>query len=156
MNAAIPEDVVTPEQLAEWYEVQQELSRLKQKESLMRSRIYKFFFKEPKEGTNKVPLNDGTGAELKAQRVIDRKVDPGTLDALREAQRVNWGEGHQPGTLPNVPKLALDKLVKWKPELSVKDYRELSEEERIYFDQCLIIKDGSPQLEIVIPKRASA
>ncbi len=143
----IPEDVVTPQDLAEWYRVQEQLSKLKSAEALMRSRIFKFFFKNPKEGTNKVPLNDGTGAEIKATHVINRSVDIGSLDALKATMGT---EGS------NLPKLNLDELIKWKPEVSISAYRQLTDEERNAFDQCLIIKPGSPQLEVSIPKRAKA
>jgi hypothetical protein len=53
-----------------------------------------------------------------------------------------------------MPTLHIDKLVKWKPEVAITEYRKLTEEERNRFDQCLVIKPGSPSLEIVIPKRA--
>jgi hypothetical protein len=103
---------------------------------------------------NTFDIDDGTGAVLKAQRVIDRKVDVGAFDALRKMQNEQWGEQRMPGAVPGVPLLKLDELVKWKPEVSITEYRKLTDNERAYFDQCLIIKDGSPQLEVVIPKRA--
>lgn len=143
----VPEDVVTAADLAEWFKVKAQLGKLKSAEALMRTRIFKFFFKAPKEGTNKVDLNDGTGAQLKADHTINRSVDIGSLDALKAAQLV---EGY------NGPKLNFDNLIKWKPEVSITEYRKLTEEERHLFDQCLIIKPGSPQLEISIPKRATA
>jgi hypothetical protein len=143
----VPEDKVTAKDLAIWFETKAQLGKLKSAEALMRTRIFKFFFKNPKEGTNKVPLNDGTGAELKADHTINRKVEIGSLDALKEQQRA---EGY------NGPKLNFDELIKWTPEVSITAYRQLTDEERNFFDQCLIIKPGSPQLEISIPKRAKA
>jgi len=142
----IPEDVVTPADLAEWYKIKAQLGKLKSAEALMRTRIFKFFFKAPKEGTNKVDINDGTGAQLKADHTINRSVDIGSLEALRDQQKVEGYNGH---------KLNFDELVKWKPEVSITAYRQLTDEERNLFDQCLIIKPGSPQMEIVIPKRAT-
>ena len=143
--ADIPDNTVTPADLAEWYRLQTELAKLKSAEALLRGKIFKHYFPAPKEGTNKVPLNDGTGAELKGQHVINRSVDIGSLDALKAGIAA---EGS------NLPKLNLDDLIKWKPEVVISKYRELTEEERLTFDQCLIIKPGSPQLEIAIPKRA--
>jgi hypothetical protein len=55
----------------------------------------------------------------------------------------------------NQPKLELEKLVKWKPEVSIKEYRLLTDEQRLLFDQVLVIKPGMPGLDIVIPKRSS-
>lgn len=106
-------------------------------------KIFKFYFPNPKEGTNKADLKDGTGAQLKAVHVIGRTVELGSLDALRSAIRT---EGS------NLPKLPIADLIKYKPELVIGEYRKLTEEERCIFDQCLIIKPGSPQLEITIPK----
>lgn len=147
-------DPVTPAELAQWYKLREQLAQVKQAEALLRARIYRHYFKDPKEGTNNFPLEDGTGAVLKAQRVIDRKVDVATFDALRKVQEEQWGENRVPGATPGVPLLKLDELVKWKPEVSITDYRKLTDNERRYFEQCLIIKDGSPQLEVTIPKRA--
>lgn len=155
MSPAIPEDQVTVNDLAEWYRLQTELGRIKSAEALLRGRIFRHYFPTPKEGTNSVPVNDGTGAVVKGQHVINRSVDQGQLDALRVAMTTAYGAHAVPGATPNIPKLNLDELVKFKPEVSITKYRELTEEERLYFDQCLVIKPGSPQLEIVIPKRAA-
>ena len=154
--AQIDADPVTADELAQWYKLRETLAQVKQAEALLRARIYRHYFKDPKEGTNTHDIGDGTGAVLKASRVIDRKVDIGALDALRKTQNEQWGEQKVPGSVPEVPLLKLDELVKWKPEVSISEYRKLTDNERRYFEQCLIIKDGSPQLEIVIPKRAKA
>lgn len=147
---------VTQEELVEWFTLKEQLSALKTKEMLMRSRIYKYYFKDPKEGTNNLPLEDGTGAVLKAGRVIDRKVDEGQLQAMMQAQHAAIEANKAGAAMPmDMPVLDFGKLVKWKPELSIRDYRALTDNERRFFEQCLIIKDGSPSLEIVIPKRAT-
>lgn len=156
MNAAIPENVVTQADLAEWYRLKEELGRIKSAEALLRGKIFKSYFPTPKEGTNKVLLNDGTGAELKGTHVINRKVDEGTLDAMRKSQREAEQALAEDGVVPNIPMLKFDTLVKWKPEVSISAYRELTAEEQLYFDQCLIITPGSPQVEITIPKKEKA
>ena len=38
----------------------------------------------------------------------------------------------------------------------IKEYRELTAEQTQLFDQCLIVKPGSPALEIVLPKKRAA
>lgn len=143
----IPIDVVTPEELAEWYRTKEELGKLKSKEALLRSRIFKFYFPDPAEGTNSRELGDGTGAVVKGTYVINRSVDQGALDALREAQKVADSNAYA---------INLDVLVVWKPELKISEYRTLTDEERNWFDQALVIKPGSPQVEVVIPKRPKA
>jgi hypothetical protein len=115
---------------------------------MLRSRIAKYFFPNPTEGArdNKHPLNDGTGAVLQLDHKISRNVLEPELDAYREALKV---EGN------NLPRLPLNKLVKWKPELVKSEYTKLTEEERKVCDGFLDIKPGSPQLSIAIPKRPS-
>jgi hypothetical protein len=140
----IPENAVTEADLAEWYRLKNELAKIKQAEGLLRGKIFHYFFPNPKEGTNKHKLKDGTGAELKATHVINRSVDIGSLTALKAAIAEESS---------NLPKLPIDELIKWEPKLVKKEYNELTEEEKHVFDQCLVIKDGSPSLEIVIPKR---
>lgn len=137
---------VTPADLATWFKKKAQLAKLKGEEAMLRSRIFKFYFPAPTEGSkdNKVPLNDGTGAILQADHVINRTVDEQQLDGLKEAM---FAEGS------NLPQLDLTKLIKWKPELNKTEYNKLTLEEKQIFDRCLVIKPGSPQLEIKIPKR---
>jgi len=143
----IQEEVaVTPEDLKTWYALKQELDRVKSAEAMLRSRIFKHYFPTPTEGTkdNKVPLNDGTGAIIQGDYVVNRNVDEAQLDGLRAAM---FAEGS------NLPQLDLTKLIRWKPELAKSEYNKLSDEERQVFDRCLVIKPGMPGLEIKIPKR---
>ncbi len=85
---------VTPAELAKWFLLKKQLSEVKTAEMLMRSRIFKFFFPTPEEGTNTHPLKDGTGAELKAVHSIDRKVDEGELEGFyRERSMLNLDGG---------------------------------------------------------------
>lgn len=141
---------VDAEYLAKWYETAEQLRNLKATEAMMRGRIYEHYFPEAKagaegtEGTNNHDLDDGTGAVLKAKRVVDRKVDEAALDAYKSSSKE---EGS------NLPKLPWNKLVAYKPELVKSEYNKLTDEERHACDGVLIIKDGSPQLEITIPKK---
>jgi hypothetical protein len=134
----------TPQDLANWFNMKAELARLKSAEAMLRSRIFKHYFPTPIEGTNTAELGDGTGAQIKATHVINRDIDEGALDAFSKSMK-------EAGS--NQPQLPLGLLVEWKPRLVLKQYRELTEEERNAFDQCLIIKPGSPQMEIKIPKK---
>lgn len=139
----IPEREVTLAHLKEWYEIKQQLDELKNKEVVMRQFITAGLFPEPTEGTNTHPLNDGTGAVAKMTHVINRKVDEDLYDELEKSLQTD----------NNLPRLDLTKLVRWKPEVSIKEYRTLTEEERHLFDQALVIKPGMPGLDIMIPKK---
>jgi len=142
----IPERQVTLEHLKEWYALKQQLDEIKNKEIVLRQFIVAGLFPEPIEGTNTHPLNDGTGAVAKATHVINRTVQ---VEPLAELEKSLSQPDH------NLPKLDLDKLVKWKPEVSIKEYRTLTDEERNLFDQVLVIKPGMPGFEIMIPKRTT-
>jgi len=136
---------VTPAELAKWFMLKKQLADVKTAEILLRTRIFKFFFPTPEEGTNTHPLKDGTGAELKAVHTIDRKVDEGELEALKEAM---FAEGS------NLPEMDLTTLIVWEPKLKISEYRKLTDEQKQVFDRCLVVKPGSPQVDIKIPKRA--
>lgn len=138
----LPANTVSNADIAEWYKIKEKMAKLKASEALLRTKIFKGLFTNPVEGTNTLPLNDGTGAELKATHIINRSVDEGALDALKEELRKN--------------KIKVSDLVRYKPEVVISEYRKLTEEERQLFDQALIIKPGSPQMDVVIPKKAKA
>lgn len=134
----IMQNLVSHEDLATWYKLSKELKALKVKESLLRKKIFHGAFPEPNEGTNSLVLTDGYC--LKGKYTISRDIDIGSLGALKETLREN--------------KINVDILVNYKPSLVLREYRKLNEEERNLFDQCLIVKPGSPALEIVLPKRS--
>lgn len=134
----LPENNVTEADLHQWFYLQDELKKLKAKEMLLRSKIFKFYFPEPKEGTNNFTMPDGY--VLKGKHTISRDVDIGALQALRQSF-IDAG-------------INSDEIVKWSPGLKIKEYRELTAEQARLFDQCLIVKPGSPALEIVLPAKA--
>jgi hypothetical protein len=146
------ETAVTPAELSKWYLLKKQLAEVKTAESLMRSRIAKFFFPTPDEGTNTHPLKDGTGANLKMVHTIDRKVDEGELEALKAALAA--AETDEGSNLKGV-EFDFDKLIVWKPELKIAEYRKLSEAQQAIFDRVLVVKPGMPQLDITIPKRGA-
>lgn len=153
---------ITAEDLKTWYGLQAELARVKAAEAMLRSRIFKQLFPKPVEGskenkypTSKLDPNDTSGAIVQATHVVTRNVLEPELAELRASQAAaHYTEDGQP-LASNVPKLPLDKLVRWRPELVKAEYNKLTDEERKLFDTALEITDGSPQLEIKIPKRAS-
>lgn len=134
----IPPNEVTQKDLEQWYEVQKELKALKAKEMLLRQKVFKWYFTEPKEGVNTIPLSHGW--VLKGTYVINRDVDLASLGAMKE-QFIAAG-------------VSTDSLVQFKPSLVIREYRTLTEEQRHLFDRALIIKPGSPSLEITLPAKA--
>lgn len=164
MNEQVNNEV-TQADLEEWYRLKEQLDDTKTKEFALRKKIYAHYFVardehgveiQPKEGTNNFELPDGF--VLKAQRVINRSVDQGSLAALKQ-EKIELSEKEdltheERARLELLLALPLDDLVRYKPELETREYRKLSDEARNVFDTALVIKDGTPQLDIVKPKRA--
>lgn len=133
----IPQKTITQADVEEWYRLQDELRKVKTKEMLLRKKIFEAVFPDPKEGTNSVELGDGY--VLKGKHVINRSIDEGSLQAMsKELQEAG---------------INTDELIEWKPSLKTREYRKLTAEQIHLFDQVLIVKDGSPGLEIVQAKR---
>lgn len=157
----IPPDQLTVEDIEEWRDAQETLSRVKGKEMLLRLKIFKHYFVTPEEGTNNIELPDGT--ILKGGYKIDRKIDPAGLAAVK---MLTVGEMRDYLTklgfdvtahaddvkVVDALRLSIDKLVKWEPSLSIRDYRTLTSEQHAVFDTCMLIKAGAPSLELVLPK----
>jgi hypothetical protein len=137
--AKIPENTLTMEDLALWSKMQEDLRAMRAAESLLRMKIFKAAFPAPVEGTNKYNLAQGW--VLKAVYGLDRKVDVALLKAMASELR----EGH----------IAVDEVVRYKPEVAITEYKKMTDEQRQLFDRVLTIKPGSPQMEIVLPARAA-
>lgn len=133
----IPENTVTQKDLEEWYVLQDQLKDIKNKEMLLRRKIFEFYFQKPEEGTNKFELADGF--LLKGKYTLNRTIDEGALQSSLEMLREN--------------KINPDTLVVYKPSLDLRNYRRLTAEQQKLFDQVLIVKPGSPSIEIVKPKK---
>jgi hypothetical protein len=145
----IPEaPAATQEDLALWYQMHQQLAKLKAAEMLLRQRIFKSYFPEPKEGTNTLILPDTF--QLKAVHVINRKIVEESMQALCHRPQLEEGV-YGPSKLEEAG-VRPDMIIKWKPELALAVYRELTETQRHVVDQMLMIDNGSPQLKIEPPK----
>lgn len=108
-------------------------------EMALRKEVVALFFPSPKEGTNNAELP--ANWKLKYTHKIDRKVDEAAIDAvkikLREMQ-VNP-----------------DPLLRTLHEVAVTEYKSLIQINPAaakVFESALIIKPGSPTLELVPPK----
>jgi hypothetical protein len=120
-----------------WYIIQQKLKDLKIEEAKLRRKIFKSAFPVAHEGTNTLDLTEGY--VLKAFLPINRKVDEETFLLLKD----QLAAVH----------IKADSLVIYKPELHIKYYHILNAEQIDLVDQFLIISDGSPQLEVVLPAK---
>ncbi len=141
--------------LASWCEKAALLKVLRTEEMELRNKTVQYFFPSGlKEGVNDCEMPEGW--KLKVTGKINRKIDAATISAVTlelEALGVDAAE-----------------FIKYKPELSIPDYRGLIEavnstsgksqekNKKILatFDQMLIITDGSPEVELIQPKKPKA
>lgn len=118
------------ELLDEWLKLKSELDAIKKKEADLRKILFQGAFPNPVEGTNTATLEDGT--IVKGTHKITRNIDEAALPAILE----------------QMPEAVRGNLVAYKPSLATSAYRKLTAEERKIFDQALIIKVGTPTLEV--------
>lgn len=141
MNAVLtPVSIVTQADMDNWYNLTKQLEQIKTQEMELRKRIFGYYFTNPKEGVNTVPLNAGwvIKGDYKINRVVDLPLLTNHMAALKKK---------------NIP---IDTLIRYKPELVTAEYRKLDEKQRAAIDEVLKISVGSPSLEIVLPKRQPA
>lgn len=127
------------ELLRQWHEAASRAEAAKliiAEERELRKKVFGVLFAAPCEGANTLEL--GNGWELKGVYKLSRTVDEAALgDVFRQL--------HEAG-------VNADLLIKWRPELVQRHYRQLTEEQRQIMDQALIIKPDSPVLELKEPK----
>lgn len=111
--------------------------RLVDHEMDVRKNLAAALFPTPKEGANKVVLSNGIIVKYTHQ--IDRKLDEGVL-------KVN-------ADLYKAAQINVDNIIRTKPELRVKEWRELSDEQKLVFADAITEKPSTITLEVVLPKR---
>jgi len=124
--------------LLKWHQVQTELKTLKEIEAVLRKELFEASFPAPHEGVNKLELNNGW--LLKGNYKLYRKIDEAALGAV----------------VSKLPEGSKERLVRYNPSLNLKEYKKLVDVHRTIFDEALIIKPGSPSLDIMLPASAKA
>jgi hypothetical protein len=128
------------ELILEWDKAKKELARLKVLEMELRNEIIKNDF-TPIEGTQNVDL--GGGYKLKAVfKTTYSFRSKEELDVVLSMIEKIGPEGEY----------IAERLIKFKPELSVSEYKKLDEQYKSLIDQVIITKPATPSLELVIPK----
>ena len=117
--------------LVNWYQAAEQLKAVKAKELALRKLVVEEYFPTLKEGIQNIEI-DGN-AELVCTQPYSYSVDADTLDK----------------GLIHIPATKQDKIVIWKPSLSVAIYRKLTNKARNAFTaECITIKPGTPSLNI--------
>jgi hypothetical protein len=133
--------------LLEWQAAKQAMDITKGREMSLRLAVFELLVPNPIEGMNTVAL--GNGYELKAEHNFNYKLgEKAEVEAALDEIEACGTEG----------KFIAERLVKWKAEPSVTEYRKLDTESanhrqiKTIIDRVLTIKPGTPALEIKAPK----
>lgn len=129
-----------------WQESVKALAAAKDAEAALRKEVladcYGFNPEALREGTENVEL--GNGYKLKAVFKISyslNNAEDGVDKALSKLEKAG-PEGQ----------FIAERLVRWKPELSVSEYKKLDAKYKKVIDEVLVTKEATPSLELVAPK----
>jgi hypothetical protein len=134
------------EKILLWKNTANQLAELKEREMMLRkeliSECFQVNLEETEEGTRTLEL--GGGYKLKAGLKVSRSFDGGqeAVEKVLTKFEKFGAEGQ----------ILAERLVNWKPELSVSEYRKLPEKFRKLIDEIVVTKPASPSLEVVEPK----
>jgi len=132
--------------IMQWQEAVKNLAAAKEAEAALRNEVlsgaFDFDPEALREGTENVEL--GNGYKLKAVFKISRNLQGGNEAVEKALQKIEktGAEGE----------FIAERLVKWKPELSVSEYKKLPDKFRKLIDEVLTSKEAMPSLELVVPK----
>ena len=129
-----------------WEQAVKALAAAKDAEAALRKEVlaeaFAFDPEALREGTENFEL--GNGYKLKAVFKISRNLN-------NENEAVDKVLSKIEKTGPEGVFIA-ERLVKWKPELSVSEYKKLPEKFKKLFDEVVTSKEAMPSLELVAPK----
>ncbi len=132
--------------ILQWQESVKALAAAKDAEAALRREVLTDCFGfDPdalREGTENVEL--GNGYKLKAVFKISRNLnnENDAVDKVLSKIEKTGPEGQ----------FVAERLVKWKPELSVSEYKKLPEKFRKMIDEVVTSKEATPSVELVEPK----
>lgn len=135
--------------LTQWKEASELLAKIKVTEAELRKQVVEAFSHEAapgKSGTENIDV--GWGHKLKIVHALNYKLDNANdcekLDKVLDTIEKSMEGGN----------IIAERLVKWKPELSVSEYKLLSPENKARIDSVLTITDATPFVTLVPPKGA--
>lgn len=129
--------------IMQWTEAAKKLAEAKEVELALRNEVIALNFEGHKEsGTENVEL--GNGYKLKAVFKLNYRLN-NTDDAVDKALSKLEKAGTEGAFIA-------ERLVKWKPELSVTEYGKLDPKFKKIIDEVITTSPGAPSLELVEPK----
>jgi hypothetical protein len=115
----------------------------------LRAEMVALCFPEAKIGTNNLDI--GQGYKLKYVKSLNYKLDTGDVDAVTGLSNTDRALDTIRST-GNEGAFIADRLVKWKPELSLTEYKALSDTFKKIINTVVTTSDASPEVEMVPPK----
>lgn len=143
---------MTKEQILQaWVDSESALKSAKESEMALRKQVVELFpeLAEKKEGTAYAPLANGWQLKVVKKQNYNLNDKNGACDAALLAYENAAGTPEEHGRR----KLITERLVSWKPSLSIKEYRDADAELLKALEPVLTITDGAPALELVEPKK---
>lgn len=139
MTTIIDEKAKMQQLAIDWFNACIELAAAKEKEAALRKQVVGDFFPEGlQKGTNKFPMDNGF--VMKATGVLNYKIDEAAAPAILK-------------TIKEQFKIDAKACIRTKLELAQGEYNKLPDDVKKVFDEALTITPGTPQLEIMKPKR---
>lgn len=126
------------DKLIRWHELNEQLTKVKAEEILLRKEIFGEAFPDPTEGSKENKMNLPDGWILQGDYKITRTVDRAVVDTLLR--------GDNTGPL-------IDLCFDYKPSLVLKEWKGLGDEDRALLSDAVTEKPGAPALKIILPKR---
>jgi len=135
--------------LEKWEVSKKELEIAKAKEMDLRKQCVLIGFDPDKiKGTEHVPLANGYKATaVKSINYNFIKNAEGKTDKKAIDRALSFMEADGPAG-----ELIAERLVKWKPELSLTEYNQLPPTYKEVIDKVIVTSEGAPTLDIVAPK----
>lgn len=136
--------------LLDWDAQKTALEVAKEREMTARKAVVDFAFDPNKtSGTERIDL--GGGYQAKAVKKLnygfvkdaEGKLNKRAIDlALEKIEEVGGAVGE----------LIADRLIKWTPDLSLTEYKQLDDKFKKIIDKVIVTTEGAPTLEIIAPK----
>jgi hypothetical protein len=124
-----------------WHKTQGILQTYKQKESELRTEIVRRSFDTAPTGTTNISLPKGF--VLKCVKKVNYNVDQKNIKVALAAIAKLGNEGE----------FIAGRLIKWKAELSLTEYKQIPDSVKKIIDGAITIVPAMPTLEIVEPKK---
>lgn len=137
-----PKTPTREQTLQAWLDAKNALDAAKATEMELRSKVIEGFNFDPKKAAGTEYADLANGWRLKAVKKQNYNLDKDKTDAALSELEKSGSDGQ----------FIADRLVKWKPDLSIAEYRKLNATHKAIIDRVLTVTPGSPSLELIEPK----